>query len=733
MTKDYVGKVTQGNSLEVLKNLEDNSIDSIVTDPPYELSQDGKASANRVLFEFLFPKDGKLESSISGEIKLDFLLEQVFTLCFGRELPRKSSPVPIVSVALKQDIKAGEEIIKGKNKLPIEITNFNLGDCFDPKLTKDGCYGFFKLTDFAKAFEIFNAIGTGFFSGGIGIGFGISSTSFPSLFHRLAPIVLLDNDVGVFNNSLAQFVSTGGRAEDFFMTRFNLATGSIEFGSTYAALIFFALLQFSGAKFVTANPGAGGLPTEFQPTCIGTISDSANATLTLNSISHTVNIQSTGFMNKAWDGSKIAYNVDLWKECYRVLKPGGHILSFGATRTYHRMACAIEDAGFETRNCVNWIYMQGFSKGLNVSKAFDKKAGAEREVIGKGASQPAKSGHHGGLTANSIKYQEDKERYQPDITIPSTDKAKEWDGWHSDLKPSHELIYMGRKPLSEKTIVDNIEKWNTGALNIGESRVGNEKRINKGMSTKKPSSGGNFRDDNWEPKEVQTEAEGRFPSNTIIDGSPEVLQEMRKYGQRTSGSMKPHHKVGNKTGDGTLSNKILGTYKARPFVADKEKSTGTIDRFFKKCEFADEDIPAFLYYPKPSQAERNLGCEGLEKEVGHNRFDKCSTCGGTILQNPNRPSACTCDEPVRAKNVIKGNYHSTVKPVSLMEYLIILITPKNGIVLDPFAGSGTTLVAAEKNCFYWVGIDNSPDSIIISNARLKPFLNLNNMFDERQI
>lgn len=438
-------------------------------------------------------------------------------------------------------------------------------------------------------------------------------------------------------------------------------------------------------------------------------------------------------MGAAWDRTGIAYSIKLWKECYRVLKPGGHILSFGATKTYHRMACAVEDAGFETRNCINWIYMQGFSKGLNVSKAFDKKAGAEREVTGinKGGGMSIDNGHT---------FRDDnwapKSRDLP-ITAPSTDKAMEWDGWHSDLKPSHELIYMGRKPLSEKTIVDNIEKWGTGALNIDESRIEANPKLDdmhRNVNRGKRITGGWIDGSgmkNEKNKLTGVPAKGRFPTNTIIDGSPEVLSELRSYGQRTSGSMKPHHSIGDKK-TRIKANKILGTYNAKPYPTETEKSTGTIDRFFKKCELTEEDIPAFLYFTKPTSAEKHLGCEGLQKEVGHNRFDKCATCGGTILQNPDRPSACKCENPVRAKNIIKGNYHKTVKPLRLMEYLIRLVTPKGGIVLDPFCGSGTTLIAAEKLQLHWIGIDNDPDAIEISNARLKPFLNLNSMFDERE-
>jgi len=161
-----------------------------------------------------------------------------------------------------------------------------------------------------------------------------------------------------------------------------------------------------------------------------------------------------GFMGKCWDASGIAYNVDLWKECLRVLKPGGHLLAFGGTRTYHRMAVAIEDAGFEVRDMLEWIYASGFPKSLNIGKAVDKLQGNEREVVGtkKGQGNIPNDRGNWGLKPNE------------DVVV---DKGNsEWEGFGTALKPAHEPIVMARKPLSEKTIVENVLKHGTGAIDV---------------------------------------------------------------------------------------------------------------------------------------------------------------------------------------------------------------------------------------------------------------------------
>ena len=181
-----------------------------------------------------------------------------------------------------------------------------------------------------------------------------------------------------------------------------------------------------------------------------------------------------GFMGKGWDSTGIAYSIELWAECLRVLKPGGHLLSFGATRSYHRMAVAIEDAGFEIRDSIHWTYGSGFPKSLNISKAIDKAAGAKREVVGSrpltGSGKTMKSGFHqpdGTGAAETIK----QDVYE--FTAPATDAAKKWDGWGTALKPSHEPIVVARKPLTQ-TVADNVLEYGTGAINVDASRVGTE-------------------------------------------------------------------------------------------------------------------------------------------------------------------------------------------------------------------------------------------------------------------
>ena len=167
-----------------------------------------------------------------------------------------------------------------------------------------------------------------------------------------------------------------------------------------------------------------------------------------------------GFMGKKWDSSGIAYNIDLWRECLRVLKPGGYLLAFGGTRTYHRMACSIEDAGFEVRDMLEWIYASGFPKSLNIGKAVDKLQGNDREIL----STTIRTTHKNGTS------------YQwaqgSDTGICKNTKGNsEWEGFGTTLKPAHEPICMARKPLSEKTVAENCLKWGTGGINIDESRV----------------------------------------------------------------------------------------------------------------------------------------------------------------------------------------------------------------------------------------------------------------------
>ena len=339
-----------------------------------------------------------------------------------------------------------------------------------------------------------------------------------------------------------------------------------------------------------------------------------------------------GFMGKSWDSSGIAYNVELWQECLRVLKPGGHLLAFGGSRTYHRMACAIEDAGFQIRDQIMWVYGSGFPKSLNIGKAIDKVAGVEREVIGvrtDGMSATAMKPDKG-WNANSM-------GSVLEITAPATAEAKEWDGWGTALKPAHEPIVMARKPL-DGTVANNVLTHGVGGINIDGCRV--EAQDSFGGGTKGTSGfAGGYENDGW----VAGSLLGRWPANFIHDGSDEVTELF--------------------------------------------PDSGSASRFF--------------YCAKAGKAERNAGLDGMPEK----RPDDRTTTGmGTFEE----------------KGVAKqANHHPTVKPTTLMRYLVRLVTPPNGIVLDPFAGSGSTLVAATLEGFSSIGIEITEEYIPIIEARIE--------------
>jgi DNA modification methylase len=348
-----------------------------------------------------------------------------------------------------------------------------------------------------------------------------------------------------------------------------------------------------------------------------------------------------GFMGKAWDSSGIAYQVDLWAEVLRVLKPGGHLLAFGGTRTYHRMAVAIEDAGFEIRDSIHWIYGSGFPKSLDVSKAIDKMAGAERQVVRRRNYELTDGGGYSGNLNTSKPRSESSE-----ITAPATDAAKQWEGWGTALKPAHEPIVVARKPLNG-TVAANVLQHGTGALNIDACRIG--------------------------------DPPGRWPANVIHDGSDEVVSMFPKAGGGFG--------VRGKGGQTYASGKGFANTLAVTGQAVGYGDTGSAARFF--------------YAAKASRAERNAGLDGLPADKPVFGDD-----GGTYqgLSNSKRP---------------QSNFHPTVKPIALMRYLLKLVTPPNGTTLDPFAGSGTTLIAAIHEGFNSIGIELTPEYHPIIQARIK--------------
>ena len=367
-----------------------------------------------------------------------------------------------------------------------------------------------------------------------------------------------------------------------------------------------------------------------------------------------------GFMGKKWDSSGIAYSVELWQQCLRVLKPGGHLLAFSGSRTYHRMVVAIEDAGFEVRDMISWISNKTFPKSLNIGKAIDKAAGAEREVIGTyrlGGNAAQTTKEKGGTFASNTNSVGVKP-IDVDITAPATDEAKQWEGWGTGLKPTVEPVVMARKPV-EGTVANNVLKYGTGGLNIDGSRIGTEERINQPASysndspTRGASNGGQQGGFNYSSDASPTQVIGRWPANIILDEQAAELVDEQ------SGTSKPKPERSGPRGgkqqfDGGWDKTNVGTW--------PEDLGGGASRFF--------------YVAKASKRDRN---EGLEL----------------------------------------ANNHPTVKPTALMEYLVKLVTPPNGTVLDPFTGSGSTGKAAILQGFNFIGIEMTEEYVPIIEGRLK--------------
>jgi len=442
-----------------------------------------------------------------------------------------------------------------------------------------------------------------------------------------------------------------------------------------------------------------------------------------------------GFMGKKWDSTGIAYNVELWQEALRVLKPGGHLLAFGGTRTYHRMVCAIEDAGFEIRDQMQWIYGSGFPKSIDISKALDKRRckvdigiwiqnrmeelNLDKKTVAKYCGvTPRQIDHWIGIntpcpqnpTEDKFLLLEEVLQDKPSfreqfisqkgeeigikihqrsggndfakmvgstsqgreevIYNTATEEAKLWEGWGTALKPANEPIVVARKPISEKTIAENVLKWGTGGINIDDCRVEYD------MTDTNPATNPLYRKKNGyktnygidsnpsaytlkkQEGTMNINNKGRFPANVILDEEAgKILDE--QSGIRPSGKGNGNAKVGVATNG-------QGVPPLRRGKLVPRNDTGGASRFF--------------YCAKASKKERG-----------------------------------------------EGNNHPTVKPLSLIKYLITLVTPPEGVCLDPFEGSGTHALACEELGFNYIGFELDKEYYEIAKNRINKHIIDNNL------
>lgn len=382
-----------------------------------------------------------------------------------------------------------------------------------------------------------------------------------------------------------------------------------------------------------------------------------------------------GFMGQSWDSSGIAFQVDTWKKCFDVLKPGGYLLAFGGSRTFHRIACAIEDAGFEIRDTIMWLYGSGFPKSMNIGPAIDKKLGIKSEL---GGVKPGHQGFVGRTTHGDTRFDggmagfdrpwmhddEKREAYHYQ-KLPTSENAKVWQGWGTALKPAYEPVIVARKPYAG-SCVDNILKYGVGGINIDECRV--------------PAKPGEYdirhytNEDcfqNLKPKQshyqIKPQPEGRFPSNVIL------------------------------TYDDTDKEEVCSG-----MPENNSEDNGSAARYF--------------YCAKASKRDRDEGLDAFPNKL----YGQSGGAQAAIARGEDYHKGSGFNT---AK--VRKNTHPTVKPVNLMQYLVRLVTPKGGTVLDPFNGSGSTGKATmyennDRNAEYaYIGIELTSEYLPISDARIQ--------------
>jgi DNA modification methylase len=393
------------------------------------------------------------------------------------------------------------------------------------------------------------------------------------------------------------------------------------------------------------------------------------------------------FMNKKWDYD--VPSVDFWKEVYRVLKPGGHILSFGGTRTYHRMVVNIEDAGFEIRDQIMWVYGSGFPKSHNIGKAVDKLQGNDREVVG----WQKYHRNHNDSALDGYKRPIDIERQNG---FEQTKGSSPYEGWGTGLKPANEPICVARKPLSEKTIVENVLKWGTGGINIDGCRIGMS-QDDKDESYRKELN--TIRDGFVKTSKPEYKPEGRFPANFIIEcicdevipgDKGEVIINEGGY-EDTSNIYGKYKNI--RTTSYTDKNDIHTNPNCPCRLLDEQSGESITGASKPKQKYnggnlgggnAVKDYPSskggasrFFYVPKVSKKERNMGTN--------------------------------------------KNNHPTVKPINLLTYLVRLVTPPNGVIMDCYMGSGSTGIAAQLEGFNFIGMEMDEEYFNIAESRINNY------------
>lgn len=406
------------------------------------------------------------------------------------------------------------------------------------------------------------------------------------------------------------------------------------------------------------------------------------------------------FMGKKWDYD--VPSMEMCAEIFRVLKPGGYLLAFGGPRTSHRIAINIEDAGFELRDTIMWIYGSGFPKSMDVAKAIDKAHGVEPTVIGEKKMWGNNAGKgKGGFASNGYEGSSGNVKYVPE-TEPTSDLAKKFDGWGTALKPAYEPIIVARKPLIG-TIAENYAQFGTGGINVDGCRIPVDWKSERPESWLKSGKGELSRANPWhgEGYKKQQSVEdvisdlGRWPANVVHDGSDEVLKNFPV----------------NETPSGVASGPSRGK------IGTQGIFSGASGEMGESAFYGDVGSAArFFYCAKISPEDREEGCEAIPPEAIP---PEAMAFGNQAIAEMKRGNLDHSNGNSGMNKVkVRHNTHPTVKPTALMRWLVRLVTPKNGTCLDCFAGSGSTGKALMFEQMNAVLIDMDSQWAPISKARM---------------
>jgi site-specific DNA-methyltransferase (adenine-specific) len=451
-------------------------------------------------------------------------------------------------------------------------------------------------------------------------------------------------------------------------------------------------------------------------------------------------VSGSGFMGKEWDA--FVPQPVFWKEVFRVLKHGGHVLSFFGTRTYDWGVMSMRFAGFEVRDCIQWLYGSGFPKSHNIGKAIDKMEGNEREVIGKYQLPDFADGIRKKQWDCNVKSEESVFGASGQNIV--TKGNSEWEGWGSALKPANEPIVLARKPLEKGlSIAENILKWGVGGINIDATRIGFKDDADYKESTQKnqhadfgtkPLTNNNVYGDYSMVQPKNYQPEGRFPANIIFTHHEDCECKNEEVENWDCHEDCPIRILDEQSG----ISKSPKTYKRNSDgINDKIYGQGIGEKSGKdSINFGDVGgASRFFYVAKASKSERNNGLDGFEEKNKPDNYIMpkltCSVCGSKRVDSSNK-LVCGCkgethyeeQNSLESKNNLAGgnkNFHPTIKPVKLMRYLVKMITPQNGIVLDPFCGSGTTGIACKLEGFEFVGMEQDPEYCKIAEGRINNY------------